>query len=52
MSSKEKIIGLLLNMSHYVCSNCQTPHQLFGSPEKFERAANDLELDVLGEFRS
>nr|ODN95558.1 MRP family ATP-binding protein [Cryptococcus depauperatus CBS 7855] len=42
------IIGLLLNMSHYTCSSCATRHELFGSCTKFEKAAQDLRLDVLG----
>ncbi|KAK8849529.1 hypothetical protein IAR55_004863 [Kwoniella newhampshirensis] len=42
------MIGLLLNMSHFTCSSCSTPHELFGSSAKFEKAANDLKLDVLG----
>ena len=44
-----KIIGLLLNMSHYTCASCSTPHELFGSPDKFAKAASDLHLPVLGE---
>jgi ATP-binding protein involved in chromosome partitioning len=43
-----QIIGLLLNMSHFTCSACTTPHELFGSSAKFEGAARDLSLDVLG----
>ncbi|BEJ14121.1 hypothetical protein CspHIS471_0312950 [Cutaneotrichosporon sp. HIS471] len=43
------IIGLLLNMSHFICGSCDAPHQLFGSPDKFVRAADELGLDVLGE---
>ncbi|WWD20154.1 hypothetical protein CI109_104630 [Kwoniella shandongensis] len=44
------MIGLLLNMSHFTCSSCSTPHELFGSSAKFEKAANDLKLDVLGKL--
>ena len=46
--TKVKIIGLLLNMSHYTCSSCSTPHELFGSSKSFEKAAADLQLPVLG----
>ncbi|WVQ79340.1 hypothetical protein IAT38_001437 [Cryptococcus sp. DSM 104549] len=44
------IIGLLLNMSHFTCGSCSTPHELFGSSAKFEKAANDLSLEVLGKL--
>ncbi|KLT44477.1 P-loop containing nucleoside triphosphate hydrolase protein [Cutaneotrichosporon oleaginosum] len=42
------IIGLLLNMSHFICGSCDAPHELFGSADKFVRAAHELGLDVLG----
>ncbi|WOO76891.1 Iron-sulfur protein IND1 [Vanrija pseudolonga] len=42
------IIGLLLNMSHFKCGSCDTPHELFGSSDKFTAAASELGLDVLG----
>ncbi|GFZ50072.1 Iron-sulfur protein IND1 [Saitozyma sp. JCM 24511] len=45
-----KIIGLLLNMSHYTCTSCSTPHELFGSSDHFVRAASDLKLSVLGKL--
>jgi len=45
-----QIIGLLLNMSHYTCTSCSVPHELFGSSASFERAASDLQLDVLGKI--
>jgi ATP-binding protein involved in chromosome partitioning len=37
--AKKQIIGLLLNMSHYKCTSCSTPHELFGSSASFEKAA-------------
>lgn len=43
-----QITGLLLNMSHFTCNACTTPHELFGSADKFTAAANELGLDVLG----
>lgn len=44
------IIGLLLNMSHFICGSCDAPHELFGSADKFVNAADELGLDVLGEY--
>lgn len=44
------IIGLLLNMSHFTCGSCSTPHELFGSSAKFEKAAADLDIPVLGKL--
>ncbi len=43
------IVGLLLNMSHFICGSCDTPHELFGSADKFVRAADELGHVVLGE---
>lgn len=37
-------------MSHFTCTSCTTPHELFGSSAKFEKAAKDLNLKVLGEL--
>jgi len=48
--TESQITGLLLNMSHYKCSSCSTPHELFGSPKNFLKAASDLDLPVLGQF--
>jgi ATP-binding protein involved in chromosome partitioning len=45
-----QITGLLLNMSHYTCSSCSVPHELFGSADKFTKAANELGLEVLGGY--
>ena len=36
-------------MSHYTCSSCSVPHELFGSSKNFLKAATDLKLPVLGE---
>lgn len=46
--AKSQIIGLLLNMSHYTCTSCSTPHELFGPATNFLRAAEELHLPVLG----
>jgi ATP-binding protein involved in chromosome partitioning len=37
-------------MSHYICSSCDTKHQLFGPTTSFHTAASDLSLEVLGEL--
>lgn len=37
-------------MSYYICPDCTTPHLLFGSPDKFNKAARDMSIDVLGEL--
>ena len=47
-----KIVGLLLNMSHYVCGSCQTSHELFGNADNFNKAAYQMGLDVLGKIDS
>jgi len=44
------IIGLLLNMSHYTCSSCHVPHELFGSSENFTRSSKELDIPVLGKL--
>ncbi|WVF68592.1 hypothetical protein IAT40_003361 [Kwoniella sp. CBS 6097] len=44
------MVGLLLNMSHFTCDSCTKPHELFGSSAKFESAATDLNLEVLGKI--
>ncbi|WWC65721.1 uncharacterized protein I303_108343 [Kwoniella dejecticola CBS 10117] len=44
------MIGLLLNMSHFTCTSCTTPHELFGSSANFEKAAGELGLEVLGKL--
>ncbi len=42
------LLGALINQSHFTCSTCATPHELFGSTAAFERMADDLAMDVLG----
>ncbi|KAM5538226.1 hypothetical protein V8D89_008113 [Ganoderma adspersum] len=44
------IIGLLLNESHFICSSCSTPHELFGSPASFRATAQHYGVDILGEL--
>ena len=38
----------MLNQSHFVCSSCSTPHELFGSSQAFDAAASELDFEVLG----
>ncbi|KAG8905728.1 hypothetical protein FRB99_008365 [Tulasnella sp. 403] len=44
------IFGLLLNMAHFTCPTCTTPHQIFGPLTSFHEAAKTLSLGVLGEL--
>lgn len=44
------IMGLLLNMSHYICASCSTSHELFGGSANFAKAADELGLRVLGQL--
>lgn len=44
------IIGAILNQSHFTCTCCNTPHELFGSSASFEQVADDLSMDVLGKI--
>ncbi|KAG8915171.1 hypothetical protein FRC00_006978 [Tulasnella sp. 408] len=44
------IIGLLLNMAHFTCSTCSTPHQIFGPLTSFHQTADALNLKILGEL--
>lgn len=44
------MLGMLLNMSHYVCSSCTTKHDLFGSSASIENAAQEMNLRVLGKL--
>ena len=38
----------MLNQSHFVCSACSTPHELFGSSQAFDSAATEIGFEVLG----
>ncbi|KAG9047642.1 hypothetical protein FS837_001835 [Tulasnella sp. UAMH 9824] len=44
------IIGLLLNMAHFTCSTCSTPHHIFGPLTSFHQTADALNLKILGEL--
>ncbi|KIM28222.1 hypothetical protein M408DRAFT_31525, partial [Serendipita vermifera MAFF 305830] len=47
---KVPMLGMLLNMSHYVCPSCTTKHDLFGSSASIENAAQEMGLQVLGKL--
>jgi ATP-binding protein involved in chromosome partitioning len=44
------MLGMLLNMSHYVCPSCTTKHDLFGPSTSVENAAEEMGLRVLGKL--
>lgn len=44
------ITGLVLNTSHFLCSNCATPHYIFGPPDSFRSTASHLGASILGEL--
>jgi len=44
------MLGILLNMSHYVCPSCTTKHDLFGPSISVEIAAQEMGLRVLGKL--
>ncbi|KAG8821719.1 hypothetical protein FRC17_009749 [Serendipita sp. 399] len=47
---KVPILGMLLNMSHYVCPSCTTQHDLFGTSASIESAAEEMSLEVLAKL--
>ena len=42
------VLGMVENMSHFICSHCQTRHEIFGSGGARQKAA-ELEVPFLGE---
>jgi ATP-binding protein involved in chromosome partitioning len=44
------MLGMLLNMSHYVCASCRAQHNLFGSSSALENAAAQMGLPILGKL--
>jgi ATP-binding protein involved in chromosome partitioning len=44
------MLGVLLNMSHYVCPSCHTPHTLFGPSASVEQATEQMGLQLLGKL--
>ncbi len=44
--TKTPVLGLVENMSHFVCGNCDTPHMIFGE-SRVQGHATKLSLEVL-----
>ncbi|KAG0152375.1 hypothetical protein CROQUDRAFT_719213 [Cronartium quercuum f. sp. fusiforme G11] len=44
------ILGTILNMSHFVCTECKTSHSIFGSATHFEKLSKKIGVKVLGEI--
>lgn len=42
----------MLNQSHFTCSSCSIPHELFGSSASFTKVAEEMDLPVLGKYFS
>lgn len=42
------MIGLVLNMSQFLCPSCNTPHDLFGPSTSIEVAADEMGLPIIG----
>ncbi|MCC6621350.1 MAG: Mrp/NBP35 family ATP-binding protein [Deltaproteobacteria bacterium] len=47
--TKTDVIGVVENMSGFVCGNCGTPHAIFGE-SRVDHHANERDLDVLGKI--
>jgi ATP-binding protein involved in chromosome partitioning len=43
------ILGLIENMSYYICNECEKKHYIFGKKSSF-KLANNFDLEVLGEL--
>ncbi len=43
------ILGLIENMSYYVCNECQKKHYIFGKQSSL-KLANNLDVEILGEL--
>ena len=43
-----QIKGLVLNQSHYICPSCDTPHHIFGNPDRFRATASELSVPIIG----
>lgn len=41
------MLGMVLNMAHYVCSSCDAKHDLFGPSTSVELAAQQMGLPIL-----
>ncbi|MTI48846.1 MAG: Mrp/NBP35 family ATP-binding protein [Firmicutes bacterium] len=47
--TNSKIIGLIENMSYFICNNCEEKHYIFGK-EEGKQLADELNTDFLGEI--
>ena len=47
--TNSKIIGLIENMSYFICNNCDEKHYIFGEKEG-EKLASELNTKLLGEI--
>lgn len=47
--TNSKIIGLIENMSYFICDNCEEKHYIFGK-EEGEKLAKELNTKMLGEI--
>jgi ATP-binding protein involved in chromosome partitioning len=43
------ILGLIENMSYYICNECEKKHYIFGKKSSLE-LSNNFDLEVLGEL--
>ena len=43
------ILGLIKNMSYYICNECEKKHYIFGKQSSL-KLANNYNLEVLGEL--
>lgn len=43
------ILGLIENMSYYICNECEKKHYIFGEKSSF-KLANKFDLEILGEL--
>jgi len=44
------MLGMVLNMAHYVCPNCTTAHDLFGPSTAIDYYASQMGLPILGKL--
>ena len=41
------ILGIVVNMSHFICSKCESKHQLYGPLEAVKKLAQESNTDIL-----
>ncbi|KAF2713808.1 cytosolic Fe-S cluster assembling factor NBP35 [Pleomassaria siparia CBS 279.74] len=44
------LLGLVSNMSSFICPSCNTPHPIFGPPEKIREMCKKQNLRLLGQI--